>query len=223
VFPPGRRSVTTESVAALDRGVLVAIEGIDGSGKTTQATLLETWARGLGLDVVRSKEPTSGTWGQKIRNSKHTARMAPELELQAFLNDRREHVAGVLNPALARGCFVIVDRYYYSTVAYQGARGVDPGDLLRRNREFAPKPDVVVLLDIDPRVGLERIHKRGQGQDLFETVEELTKARAIFAGLDEPHVLRIDAALSPEQIQASIIFRLMSGPLASWMRSLQRA
>lgn len=159
-------------------GVLIAFEGIDGSGKTTQAAKLKAWGEGLGLEVVATKEPTAGTWGKRIRDSKFTARMSPQDELDCFVNDRKEHVAALLMPALKRGALVLVDRYYYSTVAYQGARGLDPREVLSLNRAFAPIPDLVFLMDLDPKAGLERIHTRGEGQDLFETVGELTKARA---------------------------------------------
>jgi dTMP kinase len=200
----------------LPTGVLVAVEGIDGAGKTTQVDLLEAWARALDLDVVRSKEPTTGPWGMKVRNSKFTQRLSPEEELECFINDRKEHVETLLAPALARGALVLVDRYYYSTVAYQGARGVDPQALLARNRSFAPVPTVLVLLDLDPELGLKRIHQRGLGQDLFESVPELTRARAIFQQVAaQPHVLLLDGSQTPEQLHAAITARLLAGPLAS--------
>ncbi len=191
---------------SLPKGVLVAIEGIDGAGKTTQADLLEAWAKARELDVVRSKEPTTGPWGMKVRNSKFTARLSPADELECFINDRQEHVAQLIAPALARGAFVVIDRYYYSTVAYQGARGVEPEALLARNRAFAPVPDLLVLLDLDPEVGLQRIHQRGLGQDLFESVPELTRARAIFRSLaTQPHVLLLDATQSPAELHHAIV------------------
>src|SRR4051812_39913694 len=105
-------------------------------------------------EVVLTKEPTDGPWGQKLRRSFVTERLAPADELEAFVNDRREHVETLINPALARGAVVIVDRYYYSTVAYQGARGLDPKQVLEMNRAFAPKPEVVFIVDLDPRVAL---------------------------------------------------------------------
>lgn len=200
----------------LPRGVLVAFEGIDGSGKTTQASMLEDWAESFDVDVVRTKEPTAGPWGARIRNSKFHSRMKPAEELECFINDRREHVAQVIAPALARGALVIVDRYYYSTVAYQGARGLNPQDLLRINRTFAPVPDLVFLLDIDPASGLERIHTRGAGQDLFETLPELTRAREVFRSLPDAHIVTVDATLSREQIHALVVKRLVEGPMLGW-------
>jgi dTMP kinase len=89
--------------APLLGGLLVAIEGIDGAGKTTQAALLERFLKRRGLEVVRTKEPTTGPWGMKVRNSKFTARLSEAEELECFLADRREHVAQLINPALGRG------------------------------------------------------------------------------------------------------------------------
>ncbi|MFZ5442738.1 MAG: dTMP kinase [Myxococcota bacterium] len=185
----------------LKRGVLLAFEGIDGSGKSTQAKLFCDWAEAQGWEVVRTREPTHGPWGRKIREARFTHRLSPEDELAAFLEDRREHVANLIRPALARGAIVVVDRYYYSTVAYQGARGLDPKALLATNRAFAPKPDLVLLVDADPKVALERIHARGEGQDLFENLDALTKVRSIFLSLTaEPHVALIDGARTPEVV-----------------------
>jgi dTMP kinase len=199
----------------LPHGVLLAFEGIDGSGKSTQARLFADWAEARGLEVVRTREPTNGPWGRKIREARFTARMSPEDELAAFLADRKEHVETLIKPALARGALVIIDRYYYSTVAYQGARGLDPQALLATNRAFAPKPDLVLLVDVDPKQSLERIHARGEGQDLFENLEALTKVRAIFRSLVEPHVALIDGARAPEVVFEDVKARILAGPLKS--------
>src|SRR6476660_6710847 len=103
----------------LDRGILVAFEGIDGAGKTTQAELLGRHLRQAGLTVVQTKEPTSVPHGQRLRASAATGRLGKDEELQAFLDDRRDHVRTLIAPALGRGEVVIVDRYYFSTAAYQ--------------------------------------------------------------------------------------------------------
>lgn len=194
--------------------MLLAFEGIDGSGKSTQARLFVDWAKNLGLDVVSSREPTDGPWGKKIRQARFTARLSAEDELNAFIADRQEHVAQLIQPALARGALVVVDRYYYSTVAYQGARGLDPQELLRRNRAFAPVPDLVVLVDMEPQAALERVASRGEGTDLFETLAALTKVREIFLSLVDSHVALIDGARPPEVVFKEVSSRVLSGPLA---------
>jgi dTMP kinase len=199
----------------LPRGVLVAFEGIDGSGKSTQARWLAEVAETLlDLTVVRTKEPTAGPWGQRLRDSQKQGRLSPEAELDLFLRDRRDHVETLIAPALARGELVIVDRYYYSTAAYQGARGVaEPAELIRRNRAFAPKPDLVVLVDIEARLGLTRIHGRGLGQDTFESLENLERCRQIFLGLGEPHILTVDGARSPLAVFGDVLARAARDPL----------
>ncbi len=197
----------------LPHGVLLAFEGIDGSGKSTQARMFADWAELEGLEVVRTREPTQGPWGRKIREARFTARLSPEDELAAFIADRKEHVETLVRPALARGALVIIDRYYYSTVAYQGARGLDPQALLEMNRAFAPKPDLVLLVDADPKLCLQRIHARGEGQDLFENLEALTKVRAIFLSLVEPHVAVIDGGRSAEVVFDEVRARILAGPL----------
>jgi dTMP kinase len=201
----------------LNPGVLIAIEGIDGAGKTTQAGLIAERLRAAGLEVVRTKEPTDGPWGQRLRASAATGRLSSEEELRAFVEDRREHVANLLRPALAAGQVVIVDRYYFSTAAYQGARGMDPEELLRLNEAFAPEPDLLVLLEVTPAVGVGRIREReAQGGNLFEREEDLGKSAAIFARLAKPYLLRLDGTRPREELTAAILTALRQGPL--WRR-----
>ncbi|MBU4231991.1 MAG: dTMP kinase, partial [Proteobacteria bacterium] len=113
-------------------GVLLALEGVDGCGKSTQAGLLATALRERGLEVVLTCEPTDGPLGQQIREyfQGPTRYLSAKEELNLFMADRREHVEKVINPALAEGKIVITDRYYYSSVAYQGALGLDPDRIL---------------------------------------------------------------------------------------------
>lgn len=205
------------STLRLPRGVLLAFEGIDGSGKSTQARMLVEWAKKLGLDVISSREPTDGPWGKKIREARFTARMSPEDELEAFIADRKEHVETLIRPGLSRGALVVIDRYYYSTVAYQGARGLEPKALLLRNRSFAPVPDMVVLVDVEPKAALERISSRGEGTDLFENLAALTKVREIFLSLVDSHVALIDGARPAEVVFGEVLLRVLSGPLAGFV------
>jgi dTMP kinase len=201
----------------LARGVLVAFEGIDGSGKTTQADLLARYLYKHNIDMLATKEPTSGAWGRKIKDSKMTGRLDVADELRYFIEDRKEHVANEICPALERGAVVIVDRYYYSTVAYQGARGINPQKLLDANRAFAPTPDLTVLLDIDPQMGLIRIYQRGSRQDAFEDLDNLIKARAIFRELKEPHILNLNAELPIDRIHTMVLDRLFEGPVGDFL------
>src|SRR5262245_31030289 len=129
------------------RGLLIAFEGIDGAGKTTQARRLVSDLTERGVPAIYTKEPTDGPHGRAIRATATTGRLPPAEELALFVADRREHVAGELEPALTAGTCVVIDRYYLSTAAYQGARGLDPARILTDNEAFAPAPDVCFLLD----------------------------------------------------------------------------
>ena len=195
-------------VAANSPGFLLVIEGIDGAGKTTQANVLRERLTARGHQVVLTKEPTTGQWGRLLRESAQTGRLSIEEEVETFLKDRREHVAELIQPRLREGCVVIVDRYYFSTAAYQGARGVDPAELLRRNEEFAPEPDLLVLMDVEVERGLERVRTRGDRANLFEQTEALRRAREIFLSIQKPYLLKIDARQEPETISAEILVRL---------------
>ncbi|MBX7097287.1 MAG: dTMP kinase [Myxococcaceae bacterium] len=210
---------------AIPGGLLIALEGIDGTGKSTQAALLRDWLAGLGVEVLSTKEPTSGPWGKKIRDSAVSSRMSPQDELHAFVSDRQEHVRDEILPALRRGAAVVIDRYYYSTVAYQGARGLSKADVLAANRAFAPIPDVVFLFDLEPEAGLERVTGRGQGKDLFETVDELSKARENFRWLarTNQHVVQLDAAQAPAEVHRALVSALVRGPLLARLPGLAAA
>ena len=131
------------------QGLFIVLEGIDGTGKSSHAKSLASYFSSLGREVVLSREPTDGPWGKKLRDSASTGRLEPAEELEYFLRDRREHVEQLIRPALAEGKVVILDRYYFSTMAYQGARGFDPAEIRRRNEEFAPVPDWLFILDVE--------------------------------------------------------------------------
>lgn len=167
-------------------GIFIAVEGIDGAGKTTQVERLSSALTNIGEVVVRSKEPTDGPHGQRLRDSAHNGRLEPAEELETFLADRRDHVRNVIRPALDQGKVVIVDRYFYSTIAYQGPRtGHTPCELYYEMGEF-PTPDVTYLIDVSPDIGLHRISEnRGEIPNEFERSEALTQTRALFLDLLE--------------------------------------
>jgi dTMP kinase len=198
----------------LERGVLVVFEGIDGAGKTTQARLLERKLRDIGVPVVSSKEPTNGPHGTMLRESASKGRLKPEEELEAFEADRREHVANLIAPSLAAGSVVIVDRYYFSTAAYQGAAGLDPEEILARSEAFAPQPDLLVILGLPVRVALDRIQLRGDGDgNLFERESVLVRCAAIFGRIQRPYLLSLDGMESAADIHAAIMENLLHGAL----------
>ena len=186
-------------------GLFIVLEGIDGTGKSTQAKRLGEWLAALGREAVLSREPTAGPWGQKVRESAATGRLAPEDELQYFLNDRRQHVEELIAPSLAAGKVVILDRYYFSTMAYQGARGFDPAEIRRKNEEFAPVPDLLLIMDLDVDSALERIGARGDTANEFEKRENLERCREIFLSLkDEGFVRVIDTRGTLDEVAARV-------------------
>lgn len=171
------------SKRALKCGVLIAVEGIDGAGKTTQSRLLIEKLKEVGYPVIWLHEPTNGKWGQKIRdlakNGRHNT--TPEEELYFFYQDRIEDVNNNILPGLKEKNIVVMDRYYFSSIAYQGARGLDVTYVEKKNEEIAPPPDILVLLDISPTNSLKRIRaSRPDGPNHFETREYLEKVRVFF-------------------------------------------
>jgi dTMP kinase len=186
-------------------GYLIVIEGIDGAGKSTLADLVQNLLMSKAFCVIRSREPTNGQWGQMLRDSALTGRLSLEEEVETFIKDRKEHVEKLIIPALRGGKVVLLDRYYFSTMAYQGARGVDPNELMRRNETFAPEPDLLALLDVEPKLGLERIRTRGDRANHFETTGTLDRAREIFNRIQKPYLLRLDGT-QPPQVSLDLIF-----------------
>lgn len=188
-------------------GLLIAVEGIDGAGKTTLVQALHQWLSSVGAKVEVSKEPTQGPWGAKLREAAASGRTSAEDERRYLILDRKQHVAELIQPALRRNAIVVLDRYYPSMLAYQGAAGLDVGELLTDNA-FAPTPDVLLLLDLDPALGLARIRARGDVPNHFETPDSLTAAREIFLSMDVPKVV-IDAALPVEEVIAEAQKRVL--------------
>ncbi len=167
----------------LDSGLLVVIEGIDGSGKSTLTRQLAEKLEHAGDCVVLSREPTQGPYGRRLRDSATTGRLPPTEELELFVADRREHVEGLILPSLKEGKLVILDRYYFSTAAYQGARGLDWRRILDENEQFAPDPDLTIFLDLSVEESLKRVCERGDFANSFEQAEALERVRAIYHSL----------------------------------------
>ncbi len=178
-------------------------EGIDGSGKSTQVKLLAENLRQTGLTAVLTSEPSIGPVGRKIRSL--VKRLAPEEEVELFTEDRKDHVKSLILPALHAGKIVICDRYYYSSAAYQGARGLDPLLIININREFAPQPDITFFLDLTPEAALTRITQgRQESLSPFEDLENLGKVAELYAFVRDSSFVIIDASQDPATVQASI-------------------
>jgi dTMP kinase len=178
-------------------------EGIDGSGKSTQVKPLAENLRQKGLTAVLTSEPSLGPVGRRIRSL--VKRLAPEEEMELFTEDRKDHVKSLILPALQVGNVVICDRYYYSSAAYQGARGLDPLLIININREFAPQPDITFFLDLTPETALTRITQgRQECVSPFEDLENLRKVAELYALIQDSSFVIIDAAEDPATVQASI-------------------
>jgi dTMP kinase len=199
-----------------DNGILIVFDGIDGGGKTTQAKLLADILTAAGETVTLSKEPTDGPWGKQLRASATTGRMSLADELHAFTEDRKQHVAALIAPALARGEIVILDRYFYSTIAYQGARGGDVAAIEAEQRAIAAQPDVAFIPDLDVSTALTRIsHSRGEIPNEFEQFDSLSKVRQIFLDLAQVNseMCLVDGGRTIGEIYAVIGKVLLNGAL----------
>jgi dTMP kinase len=177
------------------RGSLIVFEGLDGSGKSTQLTLLAEALRAEGREVVETAEPYDCEAGRKIRAMARSATgVSPEQELAWFLEQRRAHVRDRVGPALAAGRVVLSDRYFLSTVAYQGARGLDSERLLAESEAEFPIPDLVLLLEIEPARGLRRVAGRaGPREPAFEEQAFLERVAAIFRSVQRDYIVHIAA------------------------------
>jgi dTMP kinase len=199
-----------KSHTRLRKGLLLVLEGIDGAGKTTQARRLTARLRKQGYPAVYFREPSRGRWGRKIRRlALSPDSLTPEEELALFVKDRRENALLNLRPALAARRIVVLDRYYYSTMAYQGAKGIDPARIRRMNERFAPSADLVFILDLGPRRGLARIAGRKKKDRLFERERYLGRVRAIFRGLRGRKFVHLDAGRPADEVQEDISDRVL--------------
>lgn len=195
-------------------GLWITFEGGDGSGKTTQAALLEEWLRSRGRTVVRTREPGGTEVGVLIRDIvlHHRGDIAPRAEALLYAADRAHHVATHVRPALERGDVVIQDRYLDSSVAYQGAGRVLDANEIRDLSLWATGgalPDLTVLLDLDPAAARARLDADDKPFDRLEAekAEFHERVRAAYLGLaaSEPErFLVLDASLPVEVLAAAI-------------------
>jgi dTMP kinase len=202
--------------ATVHRGLLIAFEGGEGAGKTTQARLLAIWLREQGYDVIATHEPGATKVGMRLRalllDTAHTG-MSSRAETLMYAADRAEHVDTLIRPALERGAVVVTDRFVDSSLAYQGrGRNLPVAEIAGLNQWATGglRPDLTILLDLPPMAGLVR---RAPSADRLEAepTEFHQRVREGFLALAraEPHrYLVLDATRPPEQLSREIQDRI---------------
>ena len=191
--------------------IFIVLEGIDGSGKTTLIERLYSYYYNRNIPVVKLREPTDGVWGIKIKEMlKNDKPPDANEQVNLFLLDREEDVQQNILPALKVGKLILMDRYYYSNAAYQGAFNITPASILteNRNKRF-PKPDRVYLIDIDPDDALLRIAARNKSKeedrDVFEKKHFLQKVRENYLSICDDSFLVLDGSIAVDDLFQSIV------------------
>ena len=186
------------------KGLFIVLEGIDGSGKDTHIKFLAKELRELGYAVVETAEPSRDRVGTFLKRyaKRKEKRLPAESEALLYASDRFDHVKNVIKPALRRDQIVISARYYYSSMAYQGAVGVDL-DWIKEMNRFALKPDLAVHLDILPEYSLHRLKRR---RSIYEDSDYLRKVRDIYIKLvNEGELVNVDADRPKRVVQGELL------------------
>lgn len=205
------------------RGGFISFEGIDGSGKSTQARLLAAHLESRGHAVVLTREPGGSPGAEEIRKlvlEGPPDRWSAETEILLFTAARRDHLERTIRPALAAGKIVICDRFADSTRMYQGLRGDD----LRRKVDalhdlmIGQEPDLTLLIDMDPATGLARALGRNGGEERFESFGQQMQERMREGFLDlarsAPARIRIVDGARPQDQVAADVARIVATHLA---------
>ena len=189
--------------------MFIVFEGIDGSGKSTQCDLLYKYLLDNDVDAVRLLEPSNGEIGKKIRTILSGDIIPPvSKQVELFIEDRKDDVEKNILPALLDGKVVLMDRYYFSNAAYQGAQGIDPKTIIDKNLALDfPQPDIVYYLDIHPNAAFDRITARSgdRKKEIFEKKELLQKIWNNFNQIANDKFKKIDATLNQNEISKIII------------------
>ena len=183
-------NINTERIKTMIKhnysGKFIVIEGLDGSGHTSQTSLLANFLIKNNYKVFLTKEPTQESkQGKKIREILSGGIKISNIELQKlFAEDRKWHLKNEIIPALREGKIVISDRYYFSSFAYGSANGIDLNKLIELNKNFL-FPDLTFILEVNPKICIKRIEKRGEQKELFEKKEQLEKVWEIYKGFNK--------------------------------------
>ena len=192
--------------------LFIAIEGLDGSGGTTQSKLLQKWLQDKGEQVFLTREPTQRTIGKFIRQALRTdteeGLLAENVLPFLFAADRQDHLNSEIKPKLKAGSWVVTDRYYHSSLAYQSL-SVGLEAVADLNKNFL-RPDITFVLWLEPDLSFKRIEQRGAQTERFETLERLktiSKAYEQVIAYSEQRgerILKINADRSIEDIHAEL-------------------
>lgn len=199
------------------KGKLIVIEGIDGSGKSTCAKNLSEKLNSINIKTIYTFEPTHSHYGAKLRDGMLSADLDAEEELSLFVKDRKEHIEYMIKPALEEGYFVILDRYFYSSIAYQGAKGIDINRIIDIHKNFIIKPDIVFIFHLPIDIALNRIISKRGIADRFENEAYLKKVDKIFYSFNEPFIYHIDTDKDIKIINDEL-FDIISKTLAPYSR-----
>jgi len=184
-------------------GFLIALEGIDGAGKTTQARLLVKWLREKGFDARYTYEPTRGPFGRILRSMAHSRDVDPRLEALLFAADRLHHLMRVISPLLERGLIIVSDRYLHSSLAYQSVTTGDQRWVEEINK-FARRPDLGIYLDVSASRGLNRLARRRK-RSRFEDEEFLERVREKYLEyVERGELVKVDAGRSVDDVFSEI-------------------
>ena len=196
--------------------LFVVIEGLDGSGGTTQVQRLCAWLEGQGASVQATREPSDGPVGRFIRQAlapdNPESRLGDNVLPYLFAADRRDHLDRVVMAGLEAGSFVVSDRYYHSSLAYQSL-SVGLHEVAELNRHFRA-PDLTVFLDLSPEACLERILARGGQRDRFEELERLRQIQDAYESVlvlcrtRGERIARVDASGTRDEVTAAILAHL---------------
>lgn len=174
------------------KGKLIVIEGIDGSGKSTCAKNLADKLNSINIKTVYTFEPTHLYYGAKLRESMLKENLDAKEELSLFIEDRKEHIKYMIKPAIEDGYFIILDRYFYSSIAYQGAKGIDINEIMEMHKDFIVKPDIVFVFHLPIDIALNRIMSKRGITDRFENETYLKKVDKIFYSFNSPFIYHIE-------------------------------